>query len=47
MRQWRPAGAFSIQRLEGSRFGICELWVLNSAEEIENGEIQELRGSEH
>ena len=26
------AGAFSIQRLEGSRGGIPELWVLNTAE---------------
>ena len=26
------AGAFSIQRLEGSRGGIPELWVLNAAE---------------
>jgi hypothetical protein len=27
------AGAFSIQRLEGSRFGTVVLWVLNGREE--------------
>ena len=26
------AGAFSIQRLEGSRYGTVRLWVLNGAE---------------
>ena len=38
------AGAFSIQRLEGSRFGTVVLWVLNGCEEREGWEIRESIG---
>lgn len=38
------AGAFSIQRLEGSRFGTVVLWVLNGCEEREGWGIRESIG---
>ena len=38
------AGAFSIQRLEGSRFGTVMLWVLNGCEEREGWGIRESIG---
>ena len=38
------AGAFSIQRLEGSRFGMVVLWVLNGREEREGWGIRESIG---
>jgi hypothetical protein len=36
------AGAFSIQRLEGSRFGAVGLWVLNYGEEGKGWDSSEL-----
>ena len=39
------AGAFSIQPLEGSRFGTVVLWVLNGAGEAEGWGIREPIGS--
>ena len=37
------AGAFSIQRLEGSGFGIVQLWVLNADEFGESWEARDWR----
>ena len=41
------AGAFSIQRLEGSRFGMVVLWVLNGGEDGESGRKRERIARKH
>ena len=41
------AGAFLIQRLEGSRFGTVVLWVLNGREDGESGVKREWSARGH
>jgi hypothetical protein len=41
------AGAFSIQRLEGSRFGMAVLWVLNFGEDGKGERKRESIGRRH